>query len=464
MRDQTSSKNSVISDTLLDVLQRVSPRMHVINRCSMVLGVLLLVATAIILQMVVKAQMNTDQMNEAYRACQQAVDELQETSDFLTNEARQYVSTGEKQNLSHYLNEVERHDRRGHALETLRNEAMSDEAVAELEEARRLSDELAETELYALRLSAETHGLDPLPASLEQVELTTEDDTKTLDEKQELANELVYGADYNGIKFRILDQVHKSSEMLVRNMREELEESARKLSILLNSILACVVSMLLVVALVIGSNAFLLLWPMRLYEKSISEDRPLIPGGAQELRHLAEAYNEMYERNLDRAESLSFEAHNDALTAVLNRGAFNRLLTMHRSDSALILVDVDLFKSFNDEYGHDMGDAILVEVAATLYASFRSTDHVCRIGGDEFAVIATNMQPELRSTIAQKLDTIAELLRDTSNGLPAATVSVGVAFGQPGNTDEELFQEADRALYEAKRRGRDCYVFVDELD
>lgn len=464
MHKSLSREDTGLSGRLLALLGKVSPRMHRINAYSMALALVLALATIANLVMIQQTQHNTDEMNENYQYCQEAVEELQDASDLLTSEARQFVNNGQETHLNRYVNEVERHDHRGHALEVLRERTTSEDAVEELQDARRLSDQLAEIELYALRLTVESRGITVTSDHLADIELSDEDATLSREDMQLKAYDLVYGNDYASLKLRINDHVHKSSTILLETMRADLGENALRLTFLLKSTSVFVLLLLLTMAFVIGSTSFLLLWPIKLHEQSIREDLPLEPYGARELRHLTEAYNHMYARNLDRAESLSFEAHNDALTGVLNRGAFNSLLTVHRHDSALLLVDVDLFKNFNDEYGHDMGDAILVEVAATLYASFRSTDHVCRIGGDEFAVIVTNMQPELRPTIDRKLNEIAEFLRATDNGLPPATISVGVAFGQPGLTDEEFFQSADRALYEAKRRGRNCHVFVDELD
>ena len=464
MSDTTSRGGSSLSDRLLTALRNVSPRMHRINICSMALAVVLAIVTACNLAMIRGTQHRTDQMNASYQVCQEAVEELQDTSDLLTSEARQFVNSGRAEHLNRYINEIERYDHRGHALETLRERATNDDATKALEEARRLSDELAQTELYALKLTIASKGLGSAYDALRTIDLTDEDTALSSEEKQRKAYDLVYGNEYASMKIQIHDCVHTSSNILLETMRAELDEHTQRLSFLLTSTFVCVVAILLAMAYVISSTAFLLLWPIELYEKSISEDLPLEPFGAQELRHLTEAYNLMYERNQDRAESLAFEAHNDALTGVLNRGAFNSMLTQLKADSALILIDVDLFKNFNDEFGHDMGDAILIEVSATLYSSFRASDYVFRIGGDEFAVIATNMHPVLRGTIAQKLDDIAAFLRDTENGLPPATVSVGVAFGRADMTDDEFFNEADAALYEAKRRGRDCYVFADELD
>lgn len=464
MNKPTSRGYGSLYRKLLPALRAVSLRMHVINMCSMALAVVLAIVTIANLVMIRDTQHQTDQMNKNYQLCQEAVEELQDTSDLLTSEARQFVSSGKTEHLNRYMNEIERYDHRGHALKTLREKTTNADATKALEEARQLSDELAQTELYALRLTIASKGLGNTHQMLMSTKLTEEDAALSREDKQIKAYDLVYGNEYASMKIRINNCVHTSSAILLETIRTDLNDNAQRISFLLRSTFICVVLLLLTMAFVISSTAFLLLLPIELYEKNIREDRPLDPFGAQELRHLTAAYNLMYERNQDRAELLAFEAHNDALTGVLNRGAFNSMLTQHKANTALILVDVDLFKNFNDDYGHDMGDAILVEVSATLYSSFRNTDFVFRIGGDEFAVIVTNMHPMLRGVIARKLDDIAAFLRDTENGLPAATVSVGVAFGRATMTDDEFFNEADAALYEAKRRGRNCYVFADELD
>ena len=168
----------------------------------------------------------------------------------------------------------------------------------------------------------------------------------------------------------------------------------------------------------------------------------------------------MYEKNQTKTSSLYHEAHVDALTGMLNRASYDELLFEHRHHCALILVDIDNFKKFNDEYGHEMGDAILIEVSATLFGSFRSTDHICRIGGDEFAVIMTEADPDMREAIERKLEKVSVFLRDTSNGLPSVTISVGVAYGTATSTVDEIFLAADGALYETKRQGRDGRTFA----
>lgn len=454
-----NTKGSRIARMLAGTAQRVSPRMRRINAVSMVVAVLLTVVTLVVLHLVLETQRHTNQTNAAYQESQAAVNDLGESSDFLTSEAREYVVSGERAHLDNYLAEVGLYDRRGKALANLRECATSDEAVQALEMASVHSSELEDVELYAMRLAADARGLRDLPQELLEVQVSDGDTRLSTADRQIRAYDLVYGTEYLQKKLKIRDNIQTCNEVLVNTLRNELENGYAQLEGLLTAMRTSVVLLLCVMGFAILSSTILVLWPIAQYEENIREDQPLEPIGALELRHLTQAYNDMYAQNHDRAETLDYEAHNDALTGVLNRGSFDTLLTKHKGDCALVLVDIDYFKQFNDEYGHDMGDAILIEVAATLYASFRSTDFVCRIGGDEFAIIAPNMNVDMQPVIEHKLKKAAAFLRDDSNGLPPATVSVGVAFGELGCSDDGLFQKADAALYETKRRGRDGYTF-----
>ena len=450
--------------TLLPIMCRFSPRMRTIFIVAVVVASLLAIFALWTMRQVVRIQTRASGINTAYQACQNAVDELQQTSDFLTGEARAFVAEGDRSHLYAYLTELQQTNRRGRAIDTLSEQATSKEAVDALKLARQYSDELAEVELYALRLNAEALDMDELPDVLAVIELTKEDEALSSANKTKRAHELLFGNDYQEKKLDIRDQVQECSVLLVETLRAELNENNKRLMTMMTLVRVNVILIVVVLLLVISACVFLLLWPMSMYEKNIRENDSLQPAGAQELRYMVDAYNDMYAKNEVRTESLSYEAHNDALTGLLNRGAFNNLLTEHREGSALLLVDVDLFKHFNVDYGHDMGDAILVEVAATLYGSFRSTDYVCRIGGDEFAVIMTRVNSSLKKEIGYKIEKIQAFLRDTSNGLPPTTISVGVAFGEVGCTDDGLFQDADKALYLVKQRGRDGYGFADEVD
>ena len=436
--------------------------MRTINVCSVILACLLVILNLTILQLVLNAQSNQSQTSSDYQSCQTAVTQLEETSDFLTAEARQYVETGDRTHLDNYLDEYQVHDRRGAALQELREHAESDEAVAALADARTQSDLLAQTELYAMRLVADAQHLEDLPRSLAGVAVLDEDEKLSDEDKQARANALVTSDDYERAKYEIRRSVQECSEQLIKSLSTQLDQTSARLEMLLFLMRLGVILLLLVVVGIIVSNNILLLRPMSIFEANIRDNQPLDPQGARELRLLVAAYNEMYATNQDRTESLSYEAHNDALTGALNRGSFDSLLTLHKATSALILVDIDYFKQFNDEYGHEMGDAILIEVAATLFSFFRTSDYICRIGGDEFAVIMTNADSSISDVIARKISQVADFLRDDANELPPATISVGIAFGSPDCADDKLFQAADAALYDVKRRGRDGFAFAEE--
>ena len=156
------------------------------------------------------------------------------------------------------------------------------------------------------------------------------------------------------------------------------------------------------------------------------------------------------------------QAEHDALTDILNRGSFDKMLNIYEGGDrpfALILADVDTFKSVNDTYGHAMGDKILKKVASLLTLGFRSIDHICRIGGDEFAVIMVEMTSDLQYTIQEKIDEINRQLLNPEDGLPPVSLSVGVAFTDREGASDSLFKDADHALYCTKENGRNGCSF-----
>ena len=129
---------------------------------------------------------------------------------------------------------------------------------------------------------------------------------------------------------------------------------------------------------------------------------------------------------------------------------------------ALILLDIDRFKGINDTYGHEMGDKVLQKVGHLLSGYFRSGDYPVRIGGDEFIVILNDFDEVNKNTIKHKLNLINNELQDTADGLPLVTLSVGVAFSKKGYSDE-LFNQADAALYAVKEAGRNGVRFYNDI-
>ncbi|AND70279.1 hypothetical protein ATSB10_28250 [Dyella thiooxydans] len=142
--------------------------------------------------------------------------------------------------------------------------------------------------------------------------------------------------------------------------------------------------------------------------------------------------------------------HRDQLTGVFNRRALPIMLAEARKVGATVLFfDLDHFKRINDELGHSSGDASLARFARALQASFRTDDQVIRYAGDEFVVVAQDMDP---TAIATRVQSVREQLQHADALTPAISFSAGVAVLPPQGNPDAVLREADQAMYDAKAR------------
>lgn len=157
-------------------------------------------------------------------------------------------------------------------------------------------------------------------------------------------------------------------------------------------------------------------------------------------------------------------ATTDGLTELYNHRYFQDQMRMqidgckrYGSHFSLIIVDIDFFKKFNDTYGHQAGDAVLKQVAATLKRNVRATDIVCRYGGEEMSIILTNTDKEEAIFNAKRICAAVSEKPFKLNATQTShvTISLGVStFPQDGETPQELIQISDDGLYYAKEHGR----------
>lgn len=164
-------------------------------------------------------------------------------------------------------------------------------------------------------------------------------------------------------------------------------------------------------------------------------------------------------------------AAHDHLTGLPNRRMFNELLASHlqqakrnRKHYALMYLDLDRFKSVNDNMGHHIGDLLLQAVSSRLRATLRESDLIARLGGDEFAVLLTALDNvDDAASIAAKLVEQISLPYNDLDGLDIqVSPSIGIAiFPRDGTDAETLYRHADAAMYQSKRWGRGKYTFYD---
>ena len=165
-------------------------------------------------------------------------------------------------------------------------------------------------------------------------------------------------------------------------------------------------------------------------------------------------------------------AKRDPMTGLANRGELTSQLSalaspLLRRDSeekraglmqslAAAMIDADFFKAVNDTYGHDVGDQVLIDIARVLRSVVRDTDLVARYGGEEFVVVFPNISAEKLAEVAEEIRAAIEDHEFVNDLL--VTVSVGTAHTRFATTPEKLLKEADLALYDAKKDGRNRVV------
>lgn len=176
--------------------------------------------------------------------------------------------------------------------------------------------------------------------------------------------------------------------------------------------------------------------------------------------------------NLSLQEKLRSQALSDPLTGLFNRRFFEQKLEEHSMNSAtseqplsLLMLDLDHFKRFNDNFGHDAGDFVLKEISALLKQSVSEDEIACRLGGEELAVLLPHYSMEQATEFAQGLCDAVRSMHLEHKGLSLGQlgVSIGVAtYPKPASDTESLVKMADNALYMAKDMGRSRVINYDE--
>ncbi len=411
------------------------------------------------------------QRTREYVFAQEDARDLLFGSNYLTDQARLYAVTKDHDYAEAYFTEVHESRRRDLALEALEVHlrGRNEDALNTSKEAMELSNALMVLEIHSMKLAALSAGEDmgSLAREIQDYQLTEEELSWTAQQQADASIELVFGEEYRTMKGQIEAKMSDVTRSVIEICERDQAESEGTMK---NALIRQSIYTVLVVILVIFSYimiAVLILRPIRIYVNCIKNNNFLEITGAYEFKYLAATYNNVYEMTMEQQNMLRKKAERDALTGLLNRQAFEQLKSQLRISSeplAFLIIDVDVFKSINDNYGHDVGDQALIKVARLLDENFRKVDYVLRIGGDEFAVIMEKTGPDKKPIIRSKIEAINEILQHSEDEavFPKYSVSVGIAFSEKGFYDD-LFQQTDQALYHTKENGRCGYTFYDEL-
>lgn len=164
---------------------------------------------------------------------------------------------------------------------------------------------------------------------------------------------------------------------------------------------------------------------------------------------------------VEAQQQLAHLSQTDELTGVSNRLFFNKVLGQeltrfrrYQTPMCLLMLDVDFFKTINDENGHDVGDAVLQELTQVIQSGLRVSDLLCRYGGEEFVIMLLNTEMDDAKDITERLHAMVASYQFKAIPGQILTCSFGLTCFQPNDTENSVLKRADQALYEAKNSGR----------
>lgn len=392
-----------------------------------------------------------------------AARELMDASDYLTERVQRFTVNGDMQFLEEYFAEAFETNRREEAVSRMAVGTDTTAALEKLETAMDESMDLMNLEYYAMKLVIEAKGYTDYPEVLKNVTLSEEDKVLSASRKLQRATEVVLSDEYYAKKDRIRESMRASLDELERMAYDTdattLKSFSREMALVRVIIMIQTISILIMVWL----TSRLGIHPVLNAVDRIKEDSPIPEVGANEFRYLARAYNKMYEVYKSSLARLNFKASHDELTGAYNRAGYDLLLTtLDLNSTYMMLFDVDNFKTINDTYGHEVGDRVLVKLVQVLKNNFRADDYICRLGGDEFVVFMVHSTPQQRDLIADKIEQINEELKESDDGLPPTSISVGIMHGTEASDVENLYEKVDEAMYRSKQNGRHTYTFFEK--
>ena len=356
--------------------------------------------------------------------------------------------------LAAYSNELKLPRRGNQVMERFQTYDVSQEALSLLSTAADSATKLMDAQLHAMALVNAVHPLPdvdflnsiPLPA------LTEEQQAMTDEEKMAAAKMFVMGSVYSLNKQSVSTNVTGCVELLRANSSVKAAQSARTVQRLRTILWIATVTIMLIL---IGTFIVLytqMIYPLADFVKLISANQTLDERkGLREVRLLAIAYNSLVKRRDALDSILRSAAETDALTNLPNRYRFEQYMLESGESGysvAVLLFDINYLKKTNDTQGHLMGDKLIRTAAECISSCFG--EDCFRFGGDEFAAVVKNCEPE-------KIDQMIQKFRETEKQYNVS-ISLGCAYtDEIGKTTvKKLLDEADKKMYEHKKEAHEA--------
>lgn len=396
--------------------------------------------------------------SDHYMVSQQTTGMLDTLSASMAEECRAFLADGDPAHTHAFCAQLDVLNGQLAASAASRSSREDTEADVHLAKALEAYQRMRDDEIRALRLAA---GALPVPASaypelLREPGLSEEDAALSPAQKKEASEALLSSASFaeaRSLMEKEIDVNHRLNSEISRGELEQGQQAVDRVAAF-QKLSAYLFIFFALLALIV--NHQLLVRPLRRIVRHLDGREEIPLRGSYEIRRLADAYNSLREENSRKQEALAYTAAHDALTDVLNRGAFEDLY--HSADlsgyGALIIADVDHFKIYNDNHGHDTGDRVLQAVARAIREHVRPEDLIYRIGGDEFVILLKNASRADADRLLDRIARINEKLSAGEDGVPCLTISAGIAFREDLEEGEDLFKCADIALLQVKERGR----------
>ena len=425
-----------------------------------------LVITAVLMFATIRAFLNfrsLEQSTDVYIDLEEHASQLMDASDYLTEQVQCYTVILDRKYLDNYFREAFVTQRREAAIDAIEEQLPDSLALYELRDSMSHSLRLMNREYYAMKLVLIATEDTDIPEVLQNIQLDEADAALDPEEQIELAVSMVHDSEYYFQKNEVRRNLNDCLDAL-RNRtfisQHGMESNARQALI---SVMIMILIQSISICAILWLHTHLGIRPVLKAVDHIRKDESLPIMGASEIRYLAGAYNVMYNAFKNSIVNLNYKASHDKLTGVYNRAGYDIIKnSVDMSSTVLMIIDADKFKDINDNYGHEVGDKVLQKVASTLRKYYRSDDYVCRIGGDEFVVLMVHVPSDPHTLIETKIGMINCDLKNTDDGLPPVTLSVGVSFDDEGPDPDEMFRRADKALYYVKQNGRSGYCFYTE--